>query len=159
MEKEKFEQEPKLNIDEQIDNQKEALEKDQMSREEELEKWEEKLKKWEELEKLEDEWVKLMSENNEKWDLMVAANNEEWAIMEKMHNEIDELYKTTEDPIKIKEVQGEIENKYEPLLNNAHMKERTTWQVWEEVDKKLNEKRKESKAIADQLFKKETNQE
>ena len=148
MEKGEFEQEPKLNIDNQKETPKRIAE---LSREE-LKKIEDEYEKWQ------NEYEKLNLEYDEKWDLMVAADDEEWVIMEKMHNEIDELYKTTEDPIKIKEGQKEIENKYEPLLNDAHMKERMTWQVWKEASKKLHEKWNEREAIENQLFKRETGQ-
>ncbi len=146
-----FEQEPKLNIDDQIDSQKETFEKGEASREHEL-------KKWEELEKLEDEYVKLQLECDEKWDLMVAADNEEWAMIEKMLSEIDELCKKTEDPIKKGEIEDEVWDKYESSIDDLHEKNKIAWQVWKEVSEKLEEKWEEREAIANQLFKKETNQ-
>lgn len=148
MENNNFEKIPKSEIDSQIDKQKEAFEKEDALREQEL-------KEWEELEKLEDEYEKLQAECDARWDLMVAADNEEWAMTEKMFNEIVELSQKTEDQLKKDEIEDEIWNKYEPLINDLHEKNKIAWQAWKEASEKLKEKWEEREAITSQLFKKE----
>ncbi len=146
-----FEQKPK-SIDEQIDDQKKALEKEaQMLHDKELKEGDEK---YEKLRRLQDEYEKLQPEYDEKWNLAITVENEEWAIQEKYCDEIDESHKTTEDPAKRNEIANEINNKYDYLLNDAHAKSSAAWQVCENIKEIMEEKWKE----INQLFKKEGGQ-